>query len=164
MTGVSIMKQDTCRINNAVCEINILFVCDFHQLDPPSGTPINVLPASFVCNARKYAPGATDEHGQYLFWSDGPGTVSGVTELTTCERHDKTDEWLLAVQDEFRRNELSSDTHAFLHGLPTKKPGSWLHGSATCGNAACASQAMEISKNNDSECEKCKQEINDENL
>ena len=113
MTDVSLMKQDTARIDKAFGGINILFVGDFHQLDPPSGTPINALPASFISNARKYAPGATDEHGQYIFWGDGPGSVSAMNELTICERHEKTDDWLLEVQAEFRRNELTSDTHAF---------------------------------------------------
>ena len=45
MTDVSIMKQDTSRIDKAFGGVNIFFVGDFHQLDPPSGTPINALPA-----------------------------------------------------------------------------------------------------------------------
>ena len=68
------------------------FVGDFHQLDPPTGTPINAIPASFLQKTREYAPGATDEHGEYIFWGSGIGTVTGVSELTFCERHDNADD------------------------------------------------------------------------
>ena len=67
MTDVSLMKMDTHRIDQAFGGINMLFVGDFHQLDPPTGTPINAIPASFIQKAREYAPGATDEHGEYIF-------------------------------------------------------------------------------------------------
>ena len=67
MTDVSIMKKDTHRIDQAFGGINILFVGDFHQLDPPTGTPINSIPASFIQKARQYAPAATYEHGEYMF-------------------------------------------------------------------------------------------------
>ena len=65
--------------------------------------------------------------------------MQGVTELTECERIEKVDggAWLQAVQEEFRRYEVSEDTHAFLHGLPTSVPGSWLAGEVLCGNARC---------------------------
>ena len=45
--------------------------------------------------------------------------------------------WLKGVQEEFRRCEVSEDTHAFLHGLPTTVPGSWVEGHAQCGNPRC---------------------------
>ena len=137
MTDVSLMKKDMHRVDQAFGGINILFVGDFHQLDPPTGTPINGIPASFIQKAREYAPGATDEHGEYLFWGSGPGTVHGVSELTICERHDNADEWLLEVQEEFRENKLSADNHAFLHGEPTNVPGSYVNGQLTCNNDAC---------------------------
>ena len=68
MTDVSLTKKDTNRIDQAFGGINILFVGDFHQLDPPAGTPINAIPVSFIQKARKYAPGATDEHGEYIYF------------------------------------------------------------------------------------------------
>jgi hypothetical protein len=63
MSDVSLMKKDIHRIDLAFGGINIILVGDFHQLDPPTGTPINAIPVSFVQKARQYAPGATDEHG-----------------------------------------------------------------------------------------------------
>ena len=63
MTDVSLMKKDTYGIDQPFGGINILFVGDFHQLDPPTGAPINAIPATFIQNSRQYAPGATDEHG-----------------------------------------------------------------------------------------------------
>ena len=73
MTDVSLMKRDIHRIDQAFGGINVILVGDFHQLDPPSGTPINAIPVSFIQKARQYAPGATDEHGEYIFWGMGQG-------------------------------------------------------------------------------------------
>ena len=58
-----------------------------------------------------------------------------MTELARCER--TADLWLASVQKELRHGTLSCDTHAFLHGQPTTKPGSWCNGELTCGNNAC---------------------------
>ena len=72
--------------------INVLFCGDFYQLEPPSGTAINALPTSYLKNARKYAPGATEDHGQHIFWGrGGVGAVQGMTELTECKRVEEPD-------------------------------------------------------------------------
>ena len=82
--------------------------------------------------------GATEHHGQDIFWGAGSaGAVQGMTELTECKRLEDPDTWFLGVQDEFRRGALTEDTHAFLHGLPTSVPGSWLGGQVACGNQRC---------------------------
>ena len=65
--------------------------------------------------------------------------MQGVTELTECER--TKDEWLHEIQEEFRHGTVSMDTYNFLHGLPTRVPGSWVNGDAACGKAACRSLA-----------------------
>ena len=91
MTDVNCMKKNTRRIDQPFGGINILFVDDFHQLDPPTRTPINDIPTNFIRRTREYAPGSIDEHGEYLFWGNGPGTVHGVSELTICERHDNAE-------------------------------------------------------------------------
>ena len=84
--------------------VNVLFCGDFYQLEPPSGTAINAVPTSYLKKARQYAPGATEDHGQHIFWgAGGPGAVQGMTELTVCKRIEDPDEWFLGVQDEFRR-------------------------------------------------------------
>ena len=136
-----------------------MFCGDFYQLEPPSGTAINALPTSYLKNARKYAPGATEDHGQHIFWgAGGEGAVQGMTELTECKRVEDQDDCFLAVQDEFRRGELTERTHNFLHGRPTDVPGSWVSGAPQCGNTRCGDLIEEIAKNNALECGACKAE------
>ena len=79
-------------------------------------------------------------------WGIGPGCVQGMDELITCNRLEEQDEWLLEVQHEFRENSLSVDNHAFLHGRPTSKPGSWTNGQTTCGNPTCSESLQAIAK------------------
>ena len=43
--------------------LNVILSGDFYQLDPPSGTSLAAIPASWIRNAKKYAPGATEDHG-----------------------------------------------------------------------------------------------------
>ena len=137
--------------------VNVLFCGDFYQLEPPSGTAINALPTSYLKKARKYAPGATEDHGQHIFWgAGGEWAVQGMTELTECKRLEDHDEWFLGVQDEFRRGALTERTHNFLHGRPTDVSGSWVDGAAQCGDVRCRENATAISKNNGLECDACK--------
>ena len=79
--------------------------------------------------------------------------------LSECE-HTK-DTWLQDLQEEFRYSQLSSNSHAFLHGLPTTVPGSWLRGEPNCGNAVCQSLVKRCatpSKILKEECATCRQE------
>ena len=86
-------------------------------------------PRRILENARKYAPGAREDRGQYIFWgAGGEGAVQEMTELTECKRAEDQDDWFLAVQDEFRRGALSERTRNLLHGKPTDVPGSWVNG------------------------------------
>ena len=136
--------------------INVLFCGDFYQLEPPSGTPLNALPSSWLRRAKQYAPGPTEDHGHHIFWGTGEGSVQGMTELTECMR--ARDPWLLAVQEEFRKGELTRNTHAFLHGEATETPGSWLNGSTQCGPSECMSRLSEIARDNALECSVCARE------
>ena len=65
------------------------------------------------------------------------GGLQGVTELTRCER--TQDVWLQELQGELRVGRLSEDNHAFLHGQPTRVPGSWCARTQqpTCGENIC---------------------------
>jgi len=45
----------------------VLFCEDFCQLNPPTATAIAALPSAFIRKARKYGPGATEEHGKYIY-------------------------------------------------------------------------------------------------
>ena len=67
-----------------------------------------------------------------ICWGTGLGCVQGIDELATRKRLEEQDEWPLQGQPEFRENCLSVDSHAFLHGQPTSKPGSWVNGQTTC--------------------------------
>ena len=111
--------------------LNIVFSGDFWQLPPPDGGFLGDIPTEYIRNARKYTPSPSIAHGQSLLWSDDDETgVQGVTELVECER--TKDLWLRSVQDEFRRGELTVETHAFLHGKPTMQPGSFFEGEVKC--------------------------------
>ena len=78
MSHVNEMKRDKTNLDRAFGGINLLLVGDFQQLDPTGGTPINAIPTAWIRRGRKYAPGATDEHGQYLFWGQDKNSVQGV--------------------------------------------------------------------------------------
>ena len=98
MPQVCVTKRDAANIDRPFCGINVLFVGDVHQLDSASGTHIKAIPTSFLRKAIQYAPSTTEEHGQYIFWGPGLGYVQGMDELTTCNRLEEQDEWLLQVQ------------------------------------------------------------------
>ena len=93
------------------------------------------MPVEFLRRARQYAVAPTVAHGQSIFWSRGPGCVQGLTELTECVRTD--DEWLFQVQSEIRAGALTDESHRFLHGRPTRVPGSWVNGRCDCGEVRC---------------------------
>ena len=138
MSQVSRMKVDQLGHDRPFGGLHVIFCGDFHQLDPPTGTPIASIPTAFIQKARQYAPGATEEHGQYIFWGDGEGSVQGVTELHECVRVEgEGNAWLLEVQDQFREGCLSEDNYNFMHGNATKVPGSWVNGKTLCGNSNC---------------------------
>ena len=52
MSHVSATKRGASNIDRPFGGINVLFVGDFHQLDPPSGTPINAIPTAFLRGAK----------------------------------------------------------------------------------------------------------------
>ena len=102
------------------------------QLPPPDVGLLGDIPVECIRNARKYSPAPSIAHGQNLLWSNDEETgVQGVTELTECER--TKDEWLRSVQHEFRIGHLTQETHAFLHGKPTMRPGFFLDDKPQCG-------------------------------
>ena len=114
--------------------LNIILAGDLYQLPPPKGTFLGDVPWGLVAG-RKASRRATGHHGQALLWGGSATGMQGVTELIRCER--TADAWLREVQQQLRHGQLSDDNHAFLHGLPTHVPGSWLAGRTTCGNPQC---------------------------
>ena len=115
--------------------LNVIFCKDFWQLDPPDGGFLAKIPVDFIKRARRYAPAPTVAHGQAIFWGDGDGCVQGVTELTECVRTE--DDWLYSLQEEIREGKMSEDNWHFLHGRPTKVPGSWINGKCACACDNC---------------------------
>ena len=67
MSHVNALKKDADNIDAPFGGLNVLFVGDFHQLEPPSGTPLNSIPVSWIRKARQYAPSSTEDHGQHIF-------------------------------------------------------------------------------------------------
>jgi hypothetical protein len=135
MSDVNKMRKDAPGEVRAFGGLNIIFVGDFWQLDPPKGAFLGAIPVDFLRKAFKYDPKPDAAHGQAIFWHRGKGCVQGMTELTECVRTE--DAWLLQVQNEMRAGCLSEDSCHFLHGRPTAVPGSMVDGQLTCGNAAC---------------------------
>ena len=124
--------------------VNLLCSGDFWQLPPPEGGFLGDIPCEYIKASRKVMPAPNVAHGQSLVWS-GPKTgIQGVTELETCER--TKDVWLTKVQNEFREGTLSEESHAFLHGNPTMKPGSTVDGNARCQDPKCNNRISAAAK------------------
>ena len=116
--------------------LNVLFVGDFFQLDPPSkDVAICKVPDEEIRLAKAFAPAPTAAHGQQLFWGGPSVGVQGVHELTTPWRC--RDTWLLEVQEQCRYGALSKDNYNFLHDLETEGAGSTIGEEVTCGTDSC---------------------------
>ena len=118
--------------------LNVLVVGDSWQLEPPKGHFLAGLPHEWLGTAGSKQRLLLTQ-GQDLVWGKPEFGFQGVTELTECDR--TKDAWLQDLQEEFRYSQLSPDSHAFLHGLPTTVPGSWLRDKPGCGNPACLALA-----------------------
>ncbi|MCS5585228.1 MAG: hypothetical protein NZ777_17185, partial [Pseudomonadales bacterium] len=116
--------------------LNVLQFGDSYQLDCPEGTPLYQIPSKLVPGDVMKVESGTASRGLDLMWDYAEHEcVQGLTELT--RRFRCGDEWWNEVLDEIRTLQLSSDNHAFLHGLPTSVPGSWLNGRAACQDPRC---------------------------
>ena len=138
--------------------LNVIFMGDWWQLEPPKGTFLANLPLQWLSSGTtKKRPHAA--HGQALLWEKGSEGVQGVTELYQCER--THDEWLQAVQEEFRHCALTDTTHAFLHGRPTSVPGSYCNGRLCCADPKCIQMLQAQTTPEEilhQECETCRNE------
>ena len=117
--------------------LNVILSGDLWQLPPPRGTFLGQIPWHLVTGVpSKKLP--LSLQGQQIVWASSvQGGLQGVTELIRCER--TQDVWLQELQAELRVGRLSEDSHAFLHGRPTRVPGSWCTKTQqpTCGENTC---------------------------
>ena len=134
--------------------LNIGLVGDAYQFDCPEGIPLYKIPHWFL------GPGACEKEalplaraGLELIWE----RLQGVTELSQPFRCQ--DLWWNALLGEIRVSNLSQDSWAFLHQLPTTVPGSWLTGNVLCGLDSCRALVGQDSEVIiQQECQTCRQE------
>ena len=152
------LKADGTGVSRAFGGINIVFVSDFWQIDPPGGGFLGSILVTFMRRARQFDPNPDIAHGRFIFWHAGEGSVQDMAELTECVRTE--DAWLYEVQQEMRHGRLSEDSWKFLHGhRDTSVPGSWINGVCTCSQA-CARTWTQQGK----ECAKRQQDRNGRRL
>ena len=155
--------------------INLAFAGDLWQLPPVRDTAI-------FANPERKASGEMHDAGEQrilsMFWDSHdarkPDSIQKLYELTVNKRNDG-DEWLDAVLSADRQGDETWEMYCFIHGLPTRNPGSWLprdgmeHGVVTCNTAGCAGlreqwdmlwrrDAMTWSERQQMECEVCREE------
>ena len=155
MSDVGTMKKGTRGQVRAFGGINVVFVGDFWQLDPPNPPSLAQIPREYLRRGRLFDPKPDAAHGQGIFWGTGEGSVQGLTELTECVRTE--DPWLLQVQLEMRNGNLSEDSWKFLHGQATTVPGSCINGELTCGSESCW-QDWRARRTECSKCQQCRRE------
>ena len=117
--------------------LNVIFLGDFVQLDPPrSSRTLSDPPSGFLCDA--IVDDSLVDHGIQLLWEQ----TTTLVELTQQCRID--DQWYLNVTTDCRYGDLQDDDYHFLLGRPTAVAGSYLRRAAgkpfphlACGEAAC---------------------------
>ena len=76
-----------------------------------------------------------------MFWQKSADSIQRTFVLTQSMRTD--DPWLKAVLEADRQGAETWEMYCFIHGLPTRNPGTWMPGEAAplCGNTRCATLA-----------------------
>ena len=105
MSDVGTMKRGAQGLTRAFGGINVVFVGDFWQLEPPSGGFLGSILCEYMRGGRKFDAKPDIAHGQSILWGSGDGSVQGMTELSECVR--TQDAWLQQVQEEMRAGNLS---------------------------------------------------------
>ena len=125
--------------------INVIFVGDFYQLPPADGVALDTIPNALMPESLVSNQVAAYK-GLSLMWEG----VNVLVELTIQER--AGDDWWMEVVNEIRYGRLSTINHAFLHGEPTLKSGSWSHSQQRNLGCEHACETMH------GECEHCQHE------
>jgi len=116
--------------------INVIFAGDFWQLPPVRANAIFANPFKRGCY------GAEEQKIFKMFWNPKDEDSIQKTFLLT-EPMRTRDPWLKTVLEADRTGSESWEMYCFMHGFPTRNPGSWLPGSPQplCGNSTCATLA-----------------------
>ena len=110
--------------------VNILFFGDWWQLPP-------VLATALFDNPFKNAHPHRVLRMMEMFWTRGPDSINQLHELTREVR--VKDRWLQQFLEECRHGRQSESMYNFVHGSPTREPGSRMaqDNSLLCANATC---------------------------
>ena len=148
--------------------INIVFAGDFWQLPPVRANAIFSNPWKTGCYSSE------EQKILKMFWI--PGDEDGIQKTFVLTKPMRTkDAWLCAVLNAERYGQESWEMYCFIHGFPTRNPGTWLPSTCKpmCGNTTCTKLADEIWPTmwergggtwdnwllrRQMECEKCKKE------
>ena len=118
--------------------INFVFAGDFWQLGPVKASAIF---------ANPFAAGHSFHEQKMLkmFWKRND--IDSIQQTFVLEKPMRSDDpWLLAVLHADRYGQESWEMYCFIHGLPTRNPGTWLPDRCepVCGNEICKRLATEL--------------------
>jgi len=124
--------------------LNLCFAGDLWQLGPVKDHPIFSFPLYKLDKDDKKIRYLSHEQKMLaMFWdSKKTGYHDGIQRLfeLTVPKRNTTDQWLQMVLEESRNGCQSWEVYCFVHGLPTRNPGSWLPNVAEplCGDVLCS--------------------------
>ena len=147
--------------------LNVIFCGDLWQLPPVKEIPIYAFPLH-KADGEPYT--AAEQAILAMFWkckdSKDNNGIQKLFELT--QAHRSKDAWQLAMLSQDRNGAESWEVYCFIHGLPTRNPGTWLPQTDTpsCGDALCKTlrlrwelswkrQSMTWNEMQEMECQQC---------
>ena len=119
--------------------LNLCTAGDLWQLGPVRVCPIFSHPMRKTDGTRYEA---CEQRMLAMFWEwNKPGFKNGIQQLfeLTEPKRSTTDKWLQMVLEQSRDGRQSWEVYCFVHGLPTRTPGSWLPSlpQPGCGDPLC---------------------------
>ena len=123
--------------------LNLCLAGDLWQLGPVRDCPMFSHPLRKNDGTRYEA---IEQRMLAMLWDwNKPGCVNGLQHLfeLTQPKRNSNDRWLQMMLTECRNGSQSWEVYCFIHGLPTRNPGSWLpdEEQIPCGDPLCATLA-----------------------
>ena len=123
--------------------LNLCLAGDLWQLGPVRDCPMFSHPLRKTDGTRYEA---IEQRMLAMLWDwNKPGFKNGLQHLfeLTQPKRNSNDRWLQMLLTECRSGNQSWEVYCFVHGLPTKNPGSWLpdEDQIPCGDPLCATLA-----------------------